>query len=91
MPVANRGGEPAGRYAGDFFEFIYDMLSEHLEVVVGYPPKLKAIAETDKKTDEIDDEELSRLVWMGSVPDDPGYNIGESLEQLGGRLRESHT
>ncbi len=38
-------------------------------MAVGHPPKLKAIADTDKKTDEIDAEELSRLVWLGSVPE----------------------
>jgi transposase len=49
--------------------YIHDMLSEYLDVSVGHPPKLKAIAQTDKKTDQIDAKELSRLLWLGSVPE----------------------
>lgn len=32
-----------------------------------HPSKLKAIVQTDKKTDRIDAKELSRLVWLSSV------------------------
>jgi len=30
--------------------YIYDMLTDHLDVVVSHPPKLKAITQTDRKT-----------------------------------------
>jgi transposase len=62
------GGEALLEATTNYF-YIYDMLSEHLDVVVGHPPKLKAIAQTDKKTDRIDAKELSRLLWLGSVPE----------------------
>jgi len=64
------------------------MLSEYLDVAVGHPPKLKAIAETDKKTDEIDAKELSRLVWMGSVPESyvPTDEIRECRALVRGRI-----
>lgn len=88
--------ELAQRYAGgkalleattNYF-YIYDMLSEHVEVVVGHPPKLKAIAETDKKTDRIDAKELSRLVWLGSVPESyvPTDEIRECRALVRGRI-----
>jgi transposase len=88
--------ELAQRYAGgkalleattNYF-YVYDMLSEYLDVVVGHPPKLKAIAETDKKTDKIDAEELSRLVWMGNVPKSyvPTDEIRECRALVRGRI-----
>jgi len=86
----------AQRYAGgkalleattNYF-YVYDMLSEYLDVVVAHPPKLKAIAETDKKTDKIDAEELSRLVWLGNVPKSyvPTDEIRECRELVRGRI-----
>lgn len=88
--------EIAQRYAGgkalleattNYF-YIYDMLSEYLDVVVGHPPKLKAIADTDKKTDRIDAKELSRLVWLGSVPESyvPTDEIRECRALVRGRI-----
>nr|WP_049903547.1 hypothetical protein [Halococcus agarilyticus] len=52
------GGEALLEATTNYF-YIYDMLSEYLEGVVGHPPKLKAIAQTDKKTDKIDANALS--------------------------------
>ncbi|WP_458209720.1 hypothetical protein [Haladaptatus sp. NG-SE-30] len=61
--------EIAQRYAGgkalleattNYF-YIYDLLSKYLDVVVGHPPKLKVIAQMDKKTDKIDAKALSSL------------------------------
>ncbi len=64
------------------------MLSEYLDVVVGHPPKLKAIAQTDKKTDRIDAKELSRLLWLGSVPESyvPPNEIRECRALVRGRI-----
>jgi transposase len=62
------GGEALLEATTNYF-YIYDMLSEYLDVSVGHPPKLKAIARTDKKTDRVDAKELSRLLWLGSVPE----------------------
>ena len=64
------------------------MLSEHLDVIVGHPPKLKAIAETDKKTDKVDAKELSRLLWLGSVPESyvPTDEIRECRVLVRGRI-----
>ena len=86
----------AQRYAGgkalleattNYF-YIYDMLSEYLDVVVGHPPKLNAIAETDKKTDRIDAKELSRLVRVGNVPESyvPTDEIRECRALVRGRI-----
>jgi transposase len=88
--------EIAQRYAGgkalleattNYF-YIYDMLSEYLDVVVGHPPKLNAIAETDKKTDRIDAKELSRLVRVGNVPESyvPTDEIRECRALVRGRI-----
>ena len=42
------GGEALLEATTNYF-YIYDMLTEYLDVVVGHPSKLKAIAQTDKK------------------------------------------
>jgi transposase len=88
--------EVAQQYAGgkalleattNYF-YIYDMLSKYLDVVVGHPPKLKAIAQTDKKTDRVDAKELSRLLWLGSVPESyvPTDEIRECRALVRGRI-----
>lgn len=69
--------EVAAEYAGGSavleatsnYYHIYDMLSEHLDVSVAHPRKIKQIGETDKKTDQVDARELSRLLWLGNVPE----------------------
>ena len=86
----------AERYAGGKalleattnYYYIYDMLSEHLDVVVGHPPKLKSIAQTDKKTDQVDAKELSRLLWLDSVPESyvPTGEIRECRALVRGRI-----
>lgn len=70
------------------YYYIYDMLSEYLDVKVGHPPKLKTIAQTDKKTDKIDAKELSRLLWLGSVPESyvPTDEIRECRSLVRGRI-----
>jgi hypothetical protein len=69
--------------------YIYDLLSEYLELKVGHPPKLKAFAQTDKKTDQVDAKELSRLLWLGSVPQSyvPTGEIRECRSLIRGRIR----
>jgi transposase len=81
------GGEALLEATTNYF-YIYDMLSEYLDVSVGHPPKLKAIARTDKKTDEIDAKELSRLLWLGSVPESyvPTDEIRECRALVRGRI-----
>ena len=81
------GGEALLEATTNYF-YIYDMLSEYLDVVVGHPPKLKAIARTDKKTDKVDAEELSRLLWLGSVPESyvPTDEIRECRALVRGRI-----
>ena len=49
------------------YRHIYDMCSAHLDVIVGRPPTLQAIAETDNNS-EVDAKELSQLLWLASVP-----------------------
>ena len=87
--VAQRyaGGEALLEATTNYF-YIYDMLSEYLDVVVGHPPKLEAIARTDKKTDQIDAKELSRLLWLGSVPESyvPNDEIRECRALVRGRI-----
>jgi len=87
--VAKRyaGGEALLEATTNYF-YIYDMLSEYLDVVVGHPPKLEAIARTDKKTDQIDAKELSRLLWLGSVPESyvPTDEIRECRALVRGRI-----
>ena len=80
------GGKALLEATTNYF-YIYDMLSEHLDVVVGHPPKLKTIAQTDKKTDEVDAKELSRLVYLGSVPESyvPTGEIRECRALVRGR------
>ena len=58
---------------------------------VGHPPKLKAIAQTDKKTDRVDAKELSRLLWLGSVPESyvPTDEMGVPLSS--GRVTPEHS
>jgi transposase len=81
------GGEALLEATTNYF-YIYDLLSEYLDVVVGHPPKLKAIAQTDKKTDRIDAKELSRLLWLGSVPESyvPTDEIRECRALVRGRI-----
>ena len=80
------GGKALLEATTNYF-YIYDILSKHLDVVVGHPPKLKAIAQTDKKTDEVDAKELSRLVLLGSVPESyvPTGEIRECRALVRGR------
>ena len=67
----------AQRYAGadaaieatSNYYHIYDTLSEHLDVTVANPGKLKLIANSDKKTDRVDAKELARLSRLNSVPE----------------------
>lgn len=86
----------AERYAGgqalleattNYF-YIYNMHSEYLDLKVGHPPKLKAIAQSDKKTDQLDAKELSRLLWLGSVPESyvPTDEIREYRSLVRGRI-----
>lgn len=67
---------------------VHDTLSEHLDVAVAHPPKVKAIAETDKKTDRVDAKELSRLLWLGTVPESyvPTGEIRECRSLVRGRI-----
>lgn len=81
------GGEALLEATTNYF-YVYDLLSEHLDVKVGHPPKLKAIAQSDKKTDRIDAKELSRLLWLGSVPESyvPTDEIRECRVLVRGRI-----
>jgi len=81
------GGEALLEATTNYY-YVYDLLSEHLDVKVGHPPKLKAIAQTDKKTDRLDAEELSRLLWLGSVPESyvPTDEIRECRSLVRGRI-----
>ena len=62
------GGKAVIEATTNYFH-VYDILSDYLDVVVGHPPKLQAIAKTDRKTDKVDAAELSRLLWLGSIPE----------------------
>lgn len=88
-PIAERyaGGEALLEATTNYY-YIYDLLSEYLDVKVGHPPKLKAIAQSDKKTDQVDAKELSRLLWLGSVPESyvPTDEIRECRSLVRGRI-----
>lgn len=68
------GGEAVLKATTNYYP-IYETLSKHLDVVVGHPPKLKAIAESDTKTDRIDAKELSRLLWLALCPRVPSRPV----------------
>jgi len=88
-PIAEQyaGGEALLEATTNYYS-IYDMLPEYLDVKVGHPPKLKSIAQSDKKTDELDAKELSRLLWLGSVPESyvPTDEIRECRALVRGRI-----
>lgn len=48
---------------------IYDELSEHLEVSVAHPTKVKWIAESSQKTDRVDAQKLAELLRLDAVPE----------------------
>ena len=81
------GGEALLEATTNYY-YIYDLLSEYLDVKVGHPPKLKSIAQSDKKTDQVDAAELSRLLWLGSVPESyvPTGEIRECRALVRGRI-----
>lgn len=88
-PLAERyAGRQAVLEATTNYFYIYDMLLDHLDVNVGHPAMLKVIAQTDKKTDKGDAMELSRLLWLGSVPERyvPTDKIRESRVLVRGRI-----
>ena len=85
----------AQRYAGadaaieatSNYYHIYDTLSEHLDVTVANPGKLKMIANSDKKTDRVDAKELARLSRLNSVPESyvPPEDLREARALVRGR------
>lgn len=81
------GGKAVIEATTNYFH-VYDTLSEQLDVVVAHPPKLKAIARTDKKTDKVDAIELSRLLWLDAVPTSyvPTDEIREARVLVRGRI-----
>ena len=88
-PIAKRyAGSTAVLEATTNYFHIYDTLSAYLDVSVAHPPKLKAIARSDKKTDEIDAKELSRLLWLDSIPESyvPTDEIRECRVLVRGRV-----
>lgn len=81
------GGEAVIEATTNYYH-VHDTLSDHLDVAVAHPPKVKAIAETDKKTDRVDAKELSRLLWLGTVPESyvPTGEIRECRSLVRGRI-----
>jgi transposase len=85
----------AQRYAGadaaieatSNYYHIYDTLSEHLDVTVAHPGKLKLIANSDKKTDRVDARELARMSRLNSVPESyvPTDELREARALVRGR------
>jgi len=85
----------AQRYAGadaaieatSNYYHIYDTLSEHLDVTVAHPGKLKLIANSDKKTDRVDAKELARMSRLNSVPESyvPTDELREARALVRGR------
>jgi transposase len=55
------GSEAAIEATSNYYP-IYDTLSEHLDVIVANPGKLKLIADSDKKTDRVALTESSETV-----------------------------
>ena len=87
----------AQRYAGaqaaieatSNYYHIHDTLSEHLDVTVASPGKLKLIANADTKTDRVDAKELARMVRLDSVPESyvPTDEIREARALVRGRQK----
>ncbi|WP_317175808.1 IS110 family transposase [Halomontanus rarus] len=90
-------GELAQRYTGakaaieatSNYYHIYDALSEHLEVTVASPSKVRLIAESDKKTDRVDATTLARLLRLNSLPESyvPTDEIRECRALVRGRQK----
>ena len=66
---------------------IHDTLSEHLDVTVANPSKLKLISDTDKKTDRVDAKQLARMLRLGSIPEShvPTDDVREARALVRGR------
>jgi transposase len=85
----------AQRYAGadaaieatSNYYHIHDTLSEHLDVTVAHPKELNQIANSDKKTDRVDAQELARMVRLNSVPESyvPTDEVREARALVRGR------
>jgi len=80
-------GAQAALEATSNYYHIHDTLSEHLDVTVAHPQKLKQIANSDKKTDRVDAKELARMVRLNSVPESyvPTDEIREARALVRGR------
>jgi hypothetical protein len=91
----------AQRYAGaqaaieatSNYYHIHDTLSEHLDVTVAHPKELNQIADTDKKTDRVDEKELAWMVRLNSVPESyvPTDEIRQARALVRGRQSEHRT
>jgi transposase len=69
------------------YYYIHDTLSEHLDVTVANPSKLKLISDTDKKTDRVDAKQLARMLRLGSIPEShvPTDDVREARALVRGR------
>ena len=74
------GAEAAIEATANYYH-IRDTLSEHLDVTIANPEKLKLIANSDKKTDRVDAKELARMVRLSSVPESyvPPEELGSAV------------
>ena len=88
-------GSQAALEATSNYYHIHDTLSEHLDVTVANPSKLKLISDTDKKTDRVDAKQLARMLRLGSLPESyvPTDEVREARALVRGRqtLVESRT
>ena len=82
------GGEAVIEATTNYYH-IYDTLSEYLDVTVAHPGKVKLIANADTKTDRVDAQELSRLLWLGSVPE--SYVPPDEIRECRALVRGRHS
>ena len=69
------------------YYYIHDTLSEHLDVTVANPSKLKLISDTDKTTDRVDAKQLARMLRLDSIPEShvPTDDVREARALVRGR------
>jgi transposase len=76
--------------ASSSYRWLYDLLSEHGEVVLAHPLRLRAIWSGRAKTDAKDSEELAKLLRAGMIPASyvppAGYQALRELTRARARL-----
>ena len=93
--VSSRGAFRAVIEASASYRWLYDLLSEHGEVVLAHPLRLRAIWSGRAKTDELDATELAKLLRADLIPTSyvppPEYQALRDLTRARSRLVNERT